>query len=71
MSVISLDYKKSKNRAKELKSFLLKLDSVCDVLYDNLNYDGMWDVIDKIESVRVKYYLEYHEYQNVVEMRKK
>lgn len=71
MSIISLEYKKSKKRTQELKSFLLKLDSICDTLYNNLEYDGVWEALMKVEDVRIKYYVEFFEYNRIVELKGK
>lgn len=67
MSVlIKIDHKKSEKRARELKSFLLELDSVCDKLYNRLEYEGIWDLLMDLEDVRIKYYVEYYEHQEII-----
>lgn len=71
MSVINLEYKKSKKRVQELKGFLLKLDSICDTLYNNLEYDGVWESLMKLEDVRIKYYIEFFEHNKIVELKGK
>ena len=72
MSVInSLDYQRSKRRAKELKGFLQELDSICDKLYNRLDYKGVWDALMKLEDVRVQYYVEFYENNKIVQLRGK
>lgn len=66
MSVInSLDYQRSKRRAKELKGFLQELDSICDRLYNRLDYSGVWDALMKLEDVRVQHYVEFYEQNKI------
>jgi len=62
----SLEYKRSKNRAKELKGLLIQLDKVADILYDNLSYSGVWNLIQHLEDTRIQYYIEYHEHSAIV-----
>ena len=70
MSVIyGLDLKKSQKRAKELKSFLLELDSICDNLYNRLDYNGVWESLMKLEDVRIQYYTEFYEHDKIVSLR--
>lgn len=72
MSVIyGLEYKKSEKRAKELKAFLLKLDSICDILYDNLEFSGTWDALMKLEDVRIRYYTEFYEHDRIIKLKGK
>ena len=66
-----LDYKRNKKKAEDLKSFLLELDSIADKLYNRLDYDGVWEMIMKIEDVRVKYYTEFYEYSKIIEIGEK
>lgn len=66
MSIInSLDYQRSKRRVKELKGFLQELDSICDRLYNRLDYSGVWDALMKLEDVRVQYYVEFYEQNKI------
>jgi hypothetical protein len=67
----ALEYKKSKKRIKELKTFLLELDSICDTLYNRLDYKGVWDSLMKLEDVRVQYYTEFYEHDMVVKSKGK
>jgi len=62
-------YKKAKKRADELKVFLLELDSMCDKLYNKLDYSGVWDALMKLEDVRVRYYTEFYEHDKIVRLR--
>jgi hypothetical protein len=66
-----LDYKRTKKKAEDLKSFLLELDSIADKLYNRLEYDGVWETIMNIEDVRVKYYTEFYEYSKIIEIGEK
>jgi hypothetical protein len=72
MSIIyGLEYKQAQKRAKELKSFLLKLDSICDTLYDNLEFSGVYESLLKLEDVRVRYYVEFYEHDKIVRLKGK
>lgn len=59
-------YKQAKNKVKELKSLLLQLDKAADILYNNLSYSGVWNLIQHLEETRIQYYIEYHEYNVIV-----
>jgi hypothetical protein len=62
-----MEYQRSQKRAKELKSLLFELDSVADVLYNNINYNGVWDLLQHFEEVRIKYYVEFYEHDKIVQ----
>jgi len=59
-----LEYKRAKARAQELHELLLQLDTAAEILYNNLKYDDVLLLIQKIEDVRFKYY-------NIVELKGK
>ena len=59
-------YKFAKKKVKELEKLLKDLDSIGNILYDNLNYGHVWDLISAYEEVLITYYVEYHEYQQIV-----
>lgn len=69
--VYSLEAKKAKKEAERIKEFLFELDSVCDTLYNRLEYDGIWDVLMQLENVRINYYIQFYEYDNISKDRKK
>lgn len=72
MSVFSsLDYKKALDEEPKLKMFIYQLDTMTDMLYNNLEYEGIWDVLNKMEDVRIKYYLGYDEVQTILETKGK
>lgn len=72
MSVIfGLEYKKSKKRAEEIHGFLLELDLVADILYNRLEFSGVWETLMKLEDVRVQYYTEFYEHNKIVELKGK
>lgn len=62
----SYKYKFAQKKVKELHKLLKQLDSVGDLLYDNLEYGQIWDLIMHFEETRVHYYVEYHEYLQIV-----
>ncbi len=55
----NIKYKQLEKYAKDLSVFLIELDSVCDILYNRMEYDGVFDVLMTLEDVRVRYYIEY------------
>jgi hypothetical protein len=65
------EYKRAKKRAEELKGFLIELDSICDKLYNRLDYSGVWESLMKLEDVRVRYYIEFYEHDKIVRLRGK
>ena len=70
MSVIyTLEYKKSKKRAAELKAFLLELDLICDKLYNKLEFTGVWEALNRLEDVRIQYYTEFYEHDKIVSLK--
>jgi hypothetical protein len=70
-NVYDLEYKQSEKRSEELKTFLLELDSICDILYNRLEFVGVWDSLMKLEDVRVKYYIEFYEHDQIVKQKGK
>lgn len=70
MSVIhSIEYKRAQKRANEIRVFLLELDSVCDTLYNRLEYNGVWETLMQLEDVRVKYYTEFYEHKKIITLK--
>ena len=69
--VDSFEYKRSKERRDELETFLLHLDNIIETLYNNITQKGVWDIIMKIEEVRIEHYMMFHEYDQVVQRAKK
>lgn len=53
--------KKAEKRNQELEILLLQLDLVANLLYNNLEYDGVFELIQDFEELRLKYYLEHYE----------
>lgn len=72
MSVITtLNSKISKKKARELKEFLLELDSICDKLYNRIEVPGIWNVLMKLEDIRIQKYVEYYEHNKISQLRGK
>lgn len=71
MSVININYKQSERKAQELKELLLDIDRVCDILYNRLDYEGVWETILCLEDVRVQYYVEWFEHEMIVQTKGK
>lgn len=72
MSVLyDFEFKKALKRANELKGFLLELDSICDQLYNRLEFSGVWESLMQLEDVRVRYYTEYYEHNNLLKLKGK
>ena len=59
-------YKNAQQKVEEYGDFLFQLDNVAEILYDNLEYPEIWDLIENLEEIRVKYYVLFHEYNQVV-----
>lgn len=67
MSVVDVfEYKYAKRKRDEIESFLIQIDTICDILYNNLEYKGVWGLIDKIEDVRIENYVLWHEYDQII-----
>lgn len=62
----SAKYKDAKIKEAELRGLLLDLDSVAELLYNNLSYSGVWKTIQLFEEVRIEYYVLHHEYNSIV-----
>lgn len=72
MKVIdSFEYKRAKKEVKELKTLLTQLDTVADMLYNNISRKGVWDLLMKLEEVRLENYILFHEYSNTIKQGKK
>lgn len=66
MSITNVfEYKHAKKKKEELQTFLTQLDHFCDILYNNINKKGVWELIEKIEEVRVENYVLWHEYDQI------
>jgi len=61
-----LEYKRAKKKVTDLKKFLFQLDTIGEILYNNLDKDDIWDLINKFEDVNIKHYLEFHEYDEIL-----
>lgn len=57
---------KLKNKEAELRNFLYQLDTIGEILYNNLEYPGVLDYAEKFEDLRIKYYLEHYEYEDAI-----
>lgn len=66
-----LELKRMKNKAEKLANWLSQLDTICDLLYNSLEYDGVWEVIDKLEDVRVRYYIEHYDCRKMIRIKEK
>lgn len=63
MSIIdTFEYKHAKKKREELRNFLFQLDTICEMLYDDINRNGVWDLIQHIEEIRLENYMLWHEY---------
>lgn len=62
----SLEYKRAKKERDKLKKLLTELDFVGEVLYNNLDYSKIWDLIQIFEEVRIEYYVQYEFYEQIV-----
>jgi len=62
----SLEYKRAKKQRDKLKKLLTELDFVGEVLYNNLDYSRIWDLIQDFEEVRIEYYVQYEFYEQIV-----
>lgn len=59
-------YKQAQKRVDELETLLIQLDLIANILYNNVQYNGVWDLIEDFEEVRLKYYLEHYENESIV-----
>ena len=67
MKVIDVfEYKRAREKRDKLKHLLTELDSVGDILYNNLEYSAMWKLIQELETIRVQYYVEFYEWDQIV-----
>lgn len=69
--IIDFNFRQAEKRAKELRVFLSELDNVCDILYNRLEHNGIWETLMCLEDVRVKCYVEYHEQLKVTQFKRK
>lgn len=62
----SLAYKRAKKKVVKLHHLLTELDKVGEILYNNLEHHGVWRLIELLEEVRIYYYVQYYENDNIV-----
>lgn len=62
-SVDEIENQRNKKKEAELRKFMYQLDTVGEILYNNLDYDGVWEVIENFEELRIRYYVLHHEYE--------
>lgn len=56
-----LELKRISRKEKELRKFVSQLDTIGEILYNNLEYEGVWDLLMKLEDTRVRYYIEHYD----------
>ena len=66
----AFEWKRAKVKRDKLHKLLLELDKVGDVLYNNIEHGGVWEIIKKYEEVRINYYVEFYEWDQIVKQRK-
>lgn len=59
-------YNEAREKIKELEPLLNALDNVCDILYNNLGNNKILYLIEKVEDVRIEYYIKHYEYMQTV-----
>lgn len=69
--IIDFNFRQAEKRAKELKVFLTELDGICDILYNRLQYKGVWETLMSLEEVRVQYVVEHYEQSKVTRFKRK
>ena len=57
-----LEYKRTKRERDKLEKLLKDLDFVGEVLYNNLDYKRVWELIRHYEEVRIYYFVQYEFY---------
>lgn len=60
------EYRKAEKKADNLLDFLLELDSAANMLYNRLEYPEVWTLVKHLEGVRIKYYIEFEELNNLL-----
>jgi len=61
-----LEFQKNRRKEAELRKFVSQLDTMGEMLYNNLEYNGVWDLVEKFEELRIKYYTEHYEYEEIL-----
>jgi len=69
--IYDINTKHREKNVKKLNDFLIELDSICDKLYNRLEFSGVWDVLLELEDVRVRYYVELYEQRKILELKRK
>ena len=59
-------YRKAKKELDKLNHLIPELDKVVDILYNNLEYSGVWKLLNVVEETRVHYYMKRHEYNRII-----
>lgn len=59
-------YNEAKKKVAELEPVMLALDNICDILYNNMGNSGIFFLIEKVEDVRIDYYIKHYEYEQVI-----
>lgn len=59
-------YNEAKQKAAELEPLIEALDKVCEILYNNLGNSHILYLLEKVEDVRVDYYIRHYEWQQIV-----
>lgn len=60
------EYKKAEKKADDLLDFLLDLDKTADILYNRIEYREIWTLLEHLEHIRIKYYVEFEELNNLL-----
>lgn len=68
--VDAFEYKRAKEKRDKLKHLLKELDLVGEILYNNMEYSGVWELIKHLEEIRIYYYIDFHEANEIVKQRK-
>lgn len=64
--VDAFEYKRTKEKMKELELFLSQLDTISDILYNSMNKKGVWDLLMHVEEIRIENYVLYYEYKRIL-----
>ena len=62
--------KKDKEKHAKLEKGIEILDSVAKILYNNLNYPGLFDLSKKVQELKCDYSLQFYELDKIIEQRK-
>lgn len=60
------EFKKAEKKADQMLDFLLELDNITNTLYNRLEYPEVWNLVQHLEDVRIKYYVEFEELNNLL-----